>query len=969
MIDSVFSVRRQVEISAHVSACTLDLSRNSVDSFHQYGLEQAQAFIFAIHLANQRSNGTTFGYRIRDSCGEIPSKSELCSKPSSLATILGPFWTVHETEDRSRVQSLYYRFSGDGTSQRGVVMCGLDRQPASGDGSPPSVVYLQQSCASQGQATVEFILEAKWQFVSVIGSTDSCGISSVERFYTRAKELTTDCRLSVSYYSAGQYTTDKQSFINSTNNFKPVKLEYDDVPNYLLGDIPTDGRLVVVLLANTETTFNVLRQMKLQKVDMNQFVFVFGEFWGNPDMQQRLNHILLDYLPETTNVKLQRHQKGTEMFHDYMASLKPYSNAFQQNKWLKEYIEGFYNCSIANGTCTDSDTWPTTTSSLFRNHHTSLIIDGVLAVAEYCRTANCEVRDGVQPHFDVARFHPDFTSWTGNRVKYGSVGRDGNIIMPLSWRYDFLGFRPTSSRSDFNFTTLGYWKRRGDQHTIDVQTKDLWKPQSYVFGRDCFPTLSLFLLSLPSIVTTLTIAVSCGLCFHKEILSVTLKIVYMHIIAVISGLSGLIVSVLVVLGHLPTGDCEDLAVDFTVTVISTTCFASILVTILCHRWNCFNTWSITDNSRFRILRYVSPAAVALAIIAGQVALSTYSCIVASPTKTVTSDIDSSCASTRDLSSLRLAYAYSTVVCFLGALASLLPLIESQNSQFRHHTVFSKISLFSSSILFASLVTSYLVVDSYSIHLSLLAALAVFPGFFIFVVALAVFLHVRWCAVHLSSNAPIIIELIDPLTERTADVFPNKYASTSTTLSVSPYRGNNPRSSTISRFPFQLRDQDLVNQVRPVFINPDRITIGEYIGGGNFGQVFNGALDRTTGVALKTLRGSFTAEELEDFLKEGLRMKDFDHPNVMQLIGIGYGKVAVNQDLESSVDVMPVVVLPYMEMGDLKRYLTEGRPGRARHRDVSTCLLYFCGLCCHGDRYSVVFSNTVVGSAAYGSADS
>ena len=972
MIDGVFSVRRQVEVSAHVSACTLDLSRNSsdsIDSFHQYGLEQAQAFIFAIHLANQDASGTTFGYRIRDSCGEIPSQSESCPKPNSLATILGPFWSVYETEDRSRVESLYDRFSGDGTSQLGVVMCGLDREPASGVATPPSVVYLHQSCASQGQAAVEFLLEAKWQSVSVIGSTDSCGVSSVERFYTRAKELKTDCKLSVSYYSVGQFITDKQSLTNSTRDFNLVKLEYDDVPNYLLRDVPTDSRLAVVLLTNTETAFTVLRQMKMQKVDMSQFVFVFGDFWGNPDTQQRLNRVMLDYLPvsaETTSVKLQQYQKGIEMFQDYMTGLKPYSTAFQRNKWLKEYLEGFYNCSIANRTCIDSDTWPTTKRNLFRNHHTSLIIDGVLAVAEYCKAANCDVRDGAQPRFDVKRFHPDFISWTGNRVRYGPVDIvSGDTVTPLSWRYDFLRFGPTSDRSGFNITNLGHWKRQGDEYTLNVQTSELWKPFSYVFGRDCFPKPSLFLLFLPSLVAILTITVSCGLCFYKGMLPATLKVAYTDVVAVVSSLSGLILSILVVLGSLPIGDCEDLAVDFAVTVICTACFASVLITILCHRWNWCNIWVITGSSRFRTLRYVSPAAIVLAVTAVQVALSAYSCIVVSPIRAVTLDIDSACAFTRNHATFHVTYVYSAVVCILCALASLLPPIQSQNYPFRYHTLFSRISLFTLSILFGSLVTSYLVVDSYAIHLSLLTALAVFPGLFISVAGVAIFLHVRWCYVHFATTSPIIIELIDPLMERTADVFPNKYAST--TLSVS--LDDNPRCSTISRFPFQLRDQDLINQVRPVFINPDRIAIGEYIGGGNFGQVFNGTLDETTGVALKTLRGSFTAEELEDFLKEGLRMKDFDHPNVMQLIGIGYGKVAVNQNPESSVDVMPVVVLPYMEMGDLKRYLTEGRPGRARHHDVSVCLLFFWGWCCHGDGYCLVFSGTAVGSAAYGSTNS
>ena len=95
------------------------------------------------------------------------------------------------------------------------------------------------------------------------------------------------------------------------------------------------------------------------------------------------------------------------------------------------------------------------------------------------------------------------------------------------------------------------------------------------------------------------------------------------------------------------------------------------------------------------------------------------------------------------------------------------------------------------------------------------------------------------------------------------------------------------------------------------------------------------MDGETSVAVKTIRGSFSHEELEDFLKEGLRMKDFDHPNVMRLIGIGYGRPV---DQESESGVVPVCVLPYMARGDLKRYLMEGRPGQPMHSEVKIFVL-------------------------------
>lgn len=49
--------------------------------------------------------------------------------------------------------------------------------------------------------------------------------------------------------------------------------------------------------------------------------------------------------------------------------------------------------------------------------------------------------------------------------------------------------------------------------------------------------------------------------------------------------------------------------------------------------------------------------------------------------------------------------------------------------------------------------------------------------------------------------------------------------------------------------------------------------------------------------------------VELFLKEALMMRDFRHMHVLSLIGIAF-------DLDGS----PMVVLPFMEHGDLRRYI-------------------------------------------------
>ena len=46
-----------------------------------------------------------------------------------------------------------------------------------------------------------------------------------------------------------------------------------------------------------------------------------------------------------------------------------------------------------------------------------------------------------------------------------------------------------------------------------------------------------------------------------------------------------------------------------------------------------------------------------------------------------------------------------------------------------------------------------------------------------------------------------------------------------------------------------------------------------------------------------------------FLDEALRMHEFDHPNILRLIGISLDN-----------DTLPLVVLPFMKHGDLLSYI-------------------------------------------------
>ena len=64
------------------------------------------------------------------------------------------------------------------------------------------------------------------------------------------------------------------------------------------------------------------------------------------------------------------------------------------------------------------------------------------------------------------------------------------------------------------------------------------------------------------------------------------------------------------------------------------------------------------------------------------------------------------------------------------------------------------------------------------------------------------------------------------------------------------------------------------------------------------------------MAIKTLLRGET-DDISNFLREGIMMKDFKHPHVLQLIGVCINK-----------NNLPLVVLPYMKNGDLLTFVRD-----------------------------------------------
>ena len=81
--------------------------------------------------------------------------------------------------------------------------------------------------------------------------------------------------------------------------------------------------------------------------------------------------------------------------------------------------------------------------------------------------------------------------------------------------------------------------------------------------------------------------------------------------------------------------------------------------------------------------------------------------------------------------------------------------------------------------------------------------------------------------------------------------------------------------------------------------------------GHFGCVYEGMFiqdGEDLHVAVKSLLHGAT-NDISNFLREGIMMKDFKHPHVLRLIGVCIKDARI-----------PLVVLPFMKHGDLLTYI-------------------------------------------------
>ncbi|KAK3563199.1 hypothetical protein QTP86_018221 [Hemibagrus guttatus] len=119
--------------------------------------------------------------------------------------------------------------------------------------------------------------------------------------------------------------------------------------------------------------------------------------------------------------------------------------------------------------------------------------------------------------------------------------------------------------------------------------------------------------------------------------------------------------------------------------------------------------------------------------------------------------------------------------------------------------------------------------------------------------------------------------------------------------------------------------DLRTKLQDVLIPERLLTLGHMLGKGEFGSVREAFLKMEDSsvqkVAVKVLKTDInSSSDIEQCLKEAAYMKDFHHPNVIQLIG-----VSLHRRPQQRLPI-PMVILPFMKHGDLHTFLLMSRLG-------------------------------------------
>ncbi|XP_065844638.1 uncharacterized protein [Oscarella lobularis] len=492
----------------------------SPSDFHRFGVEQAEALIFAYELLNNSTDMS--GYSIYDSCGLMPpiDTSSPCVEDQAralrspdekdecaLVTIVGPFYrggdeeTVNSVvyQSPSQLLALYEGVFGSGQDKRGVFSLvdePIDWIARDDYGSfLEQIVFMQASCDLQARAALDVLLSARWERVLVVVSNDECGKANKRAFQREIDTRQLKCRLDVEYYES-QFTTNHlgRSCLNDTSisDLRSLWRRCLDEP---------DSPRAIVLLSSVPFAFDFFHNgyFGIETKNRTSFSFLLGDFWGNMALVDDLYDVLMR-VTETANtvIALNTITNGLDKFQDHMTSIRANSTELERNSLLADYWEKIFNCNLSNGTCDNTTSLPNVNRPILRNYKASLVIDSVFLLHDYLRGL-FEEQTSKFSHLWFSTFNrdgfsitPNVNSWTGNQVRISNV--DNGLAQPTFWSYEIIAWTREKGRNQ-SFP-YGVWTFNDDDKNrkTNLQLSEhinvtIWTPKPSLPYKIC-PTTS-----------------------------------------------------------------------------------------------------------------------------------------------------------------------------------------------------------------------------------------------------------------------------------------------------------------------------------------------------------------------------------------------------------------------------------------------------------------------------------------------
>ncbi|XP_033632974.1 tyrosine-protein kinase Mer-like [Asterias rubens] len=118
------------------------------------------------------------------------------------------------------------------------------------------------------------------------------------------------------------------------------------------------------------------------------------------------------------------------------------------------------------------------------------------------------------------------------------------------------------------------------------------------------------------------------------------------------------------------------------------------------------------------------------------------------------------------------------------------------------------------------------------------------------------------------------------------------------------------------------DEQMKERLQSILIPREKLSFHKVIGEGQYSQVHLGMLATESTyrverkVAVKIIKENWNGQA-RNLIEEGMMTVDFSHPNVLKIMGISL-------EYELSKMIKPLIVMPYLEKGDLNSFLRDSR---------------------------------------------